>query len=382
MAADLVVTLILAACVGTPYPDRNPKNPFDLYAKSVRESQAHNVSAIIDQRDPSVQGAQRIKLDRDRKGRFHKTVVLPFSMEGVESVDDGKKWMTVFPDEHEVQVLDSPLRDPHDEEDRLRLANKNYTFSYDRDSQIAGRKTVCLVATPKAMELATRRFFLDAETLYPLRLETYGAGPSVVEFSTVQIAFPASLPSGTFDLPSDYGMKIYQYARPKSFKYSSAAASALGFRPILPRNIELGFVIEEQQVSVRSTWSTLVLRLTDGLVRATVYEFSSEAQVDEGPIQNRDDLRTSNVHVMIVASMPEAARKRVLDSFNVAQEQFLQIPVRPVNSLSRNLEPGTGALALANLDKSSPLSGTGLAERFRRATEGAWTLCRSKQDEQ
>jgi hypothetical protein len=374
MGAEFVFSLFVAACAtATPTQQRNPKNPFELYVKSVRDSQSHNVSALIDQHDPSESEIQTVKLLRDKRGRFHKTVVGPLRWEGVESVDDGNRWVTLFPDERTVQDQESPLRYPHDETERLKLAEKNYTFSYDGESSVAGRRSVRLVATPHWPTLETRRYFLDAETLYPLRVETVG-DHSAIEFTTIEIAFPQSIDPYAFRLPDTRGFRVFKYDHPHEITTLPSAEHELGFRPILPSRLNLGFRIQEKQVSVRSSWETLVLRLTDGLVRATVYEFSVDAKFDLDKINNRTDGQTATVKVMVVASMPEEARRQLLDSFVQPEMDFLGNQPLPVSSLSRILEPNTGPLALANLDKSSPPSELSLVEEFRRATEGRWTL--------
>ena len=378
MVPELAYSFFVVVCVtASPRPEHYPKNAFELYARSVRESSSHNVFAIVDQHDPSVPGGQRVKVERDKKGRFRKTVLQPLSMQGRVSVDNGVRWRTVFPDERVVQDQDSPLKKPHEEAERLNLAKRNYSFTVDGEGQVAGRKVIRLLAEPHYDQLDKRRISLDSETLYPLRLECFSENHNVVEFATIEIAFPKTMDEYTFNLPDTLNMRVFKYNEPRPLRDQMHAERELGFRPIVPTRVGLGFEIQEEQVSNNSNYQTLVLRLTDGLARATVYEFSVDAQVDVSSIENRSVGTMGTVRVMVVASMPEEARDLLLRCFTPDDQQLVNFRVPPVNSLSRFVEPNRCRLALANLDKSSPLSGTNLADRFRRATEGAWTLCRS-----
>jgi hypothetical protein len=301
-------TISGAACA-----TREKPSAFDLLAKSLRCDCGFNVCALIQQRDPFGSGLQRVKVDRDRNGKIHKLVLGPLTMQGVESLDDGIRWQTILPDENLVLDQESPSRDQSGAEKRLRLARKNYRFDFLGETTIAGRRAFRIQACPLRPSLACRAYVLDAETLYPLKEESIQDGQAQLEFLTLDISFPKALNEDQFGLRPEVGMKVVKFERPQSIREPAEARRLLGFTPYMPKGDPLGFEPQEMQVSQNGDWQALVVRLTDGLARATLYEYMAGTR----PVRAMDHSTTreiDGVRLMIVCPLSDSVRNALLDS--------------------------------------------------------------------
>ncbi len=291
---------------------------FELLAQSLRRECTFNVSALIDQRDPFAAGWQRVKIERDKRGRVHKCVLQPLRMQGIESVDDGQRWLTVLPDQKMVLDQTSPSKDECDEALRLKLARSNYRFEVDGHSTVAGRQVVTIVARPVHAVLYTRRYSLDSQTLYPLKVEEVRNGSPSVEFVTLDVSYPASVNPEEFVFRQKIGMRTLKFDRPANVRSSADAERILGFTPLLPKGRPLGFEAQEMQVNQDGKWQALVIRLTDGLIRATVYEYADDHRpvsvMEQCSVRESDGIR-----LLVVCPLSESIRQTLLDSFTAAR---------------------------------------------------------------
>ncbi len=246
----------------------------EMLIKSMQGDFGANVSATIYQRDHRGSNLyERIKILRSRHGQQHWTVVEPLSHAGIESVDDGSRWQTYIPDERLLIDQASPGRARADLRRRLRLARQNYVFMTKPHVDIAGRPVYCVCAAPRNNRLDERRYCLDARTAYPLRMETLApSGAVTVVYDTKDVQFPDAFSPGAFEMHPLPGFNKLTYDRPRSMS-KREVKNLLGFDPIEPGELPLGFHLEDMQYSGSQEWKSVVVRLTDGLARANVYEW-------------------------------------------------------------------------------------------------------------
>jgi hypothetical protein len=312
LAACALATPEIAPYVNAESPPRKP-NAFELLSRSFKCDCGFNVCALIEQRDPFGAGLQRVKVDRDRDGKVHKLVLSPLSVQGIESLDDGVRWQTILPDQNLLLDQQSPSQDGEAAEFRLRLARKNYKFKFIGQTDIAGRRAIEVEARPLHRELSARTYAFDAETLYPLKEESWEDGHPQVEFVTLDICYPKNLNESEFALRQEMGMRVVKFERPQSVRAPSDAHRALGFCPFIPKGAPLGFESQEMQISQEGEWQSLVIRLSDGLARATLYEYSANS----APVRAMDHSSTreaDGVILMIVCPLGESVRSTLLDS--------------------------------------------------------------------
>jgi hypothetical protein len=65
------------------------------------------------------------------------------------------------------------------------------------------------------------------------------------------------------------------------------------------------------------------MRLTDGLVRATVYQWQSKpGSRDPHSIENSSVIDTGSLKIMLVTDLPASVRRKILDAFALRSEQM------------------------------------------------------------
>lgn len=290
----------------------------EFLLKSWQNKFPDNVNAIINQRDPrSESGMRQIHVLRSKDGKQRAKVLEPLRFQGIETIDDGVRNRTYFPDDHEIIDDESLSKVDTDFRERLELAKKNYTFDISAHARIAGRATLCVTATPKYSEMDLRKFYLDAANSYPLRAETVSAnGEVTVIFETKVIRYKDKFDSDTFKFQDFPNVRLIKYTRPKTYSRAQIGAQ-VGFSPYVPETLPYGFRVQEIQYSkgtASSPWSPVRIRIYDGLARATVYQW-----IPRGENLRTGDNSTSKtvagVKIMIVSDLGPRIRQRLLDAF-------------------------------------------------------------------
>lgn len=339
----------------------------DLLLKSMQRSFPVNISAVIVQRDPSGDGSyQRVKVVRSKDGRVRHTVLQPLRLQGIESIDDGEMMRIYLPDNKALILQESPQKASNDAESRLALAKQNYAFSIGDRPRIAGRQTICVVATPKVADLGVRRYYLDADTQYPLRMELIDpSGKSVPIVDTKDVQYPPKVDAAVFEMRALPGVEKLNYTRPKSLG-KSQAQETLGFIPSLPSNLPMGFRVQEIQYNASPKWKSAVVRLSDGLARATVYQWKPNGTEIES-IEDSTTVDHNGIRLMLVSDMPAQVRLRLLRAF--IQQANAEDPPRalrfigmmgPRPGLSASAELMAVLWAFAQVDGLAGLSGYGV----------------------
>ncbi len=281
---------------------------------------SHNVAAIIMQRmvdEPT--RMQQIQVVLSKDGRLRHTVLQPLSQQGMESVDDGRVTRTFIPDRKMVIEMPSPRLTPCDAISRIKLAERNYTLRVEDSPRVAGREAVLVSALPRSTDMAERRYTIDPRTGYLLKLETVSDGKATTSFETKFVDYPRELPRDVFEFQRLSGSVKVVVRTPQELKDPRNAAHQLDFEPILPSSLPMGFVIEGTEVVNPERGHMIGVRITDGLVKGSVYQWpkSDEAKM-KFPMQGASVLDIGNVRLMLMADIPFEARQKLLSAFAAA----------------------------------------------------------------
>lgn len=257
----------------------------------------------------------QVQIDQSRDGRIRVGMLQPLSMQGVTSVDDGKTWTTYFPDDRRMVVQESPRASQPDPRWRLEIAQRNYSFRMEPGEQVAGRRTIAVVAVPRNEGLPVRRYTIDQERSYMLRLETIGDDdrPNVL-LDTKDISFPNDVDARLFDIRPIGDVRTIKLDAPTRFQSSRKAAPLVGFRPIVPEDMPFGFVVSDKLFTASDEAKFVAIRISDGLVTATVYQWDGRKPAQPWPASGRDR-EVEGIRLRLIGDLPDGVMSKVLDSF-------------------------------------------------------------------
>lgn len=300
-----------------------------LLLKTLERSYPQNVIAIIMQRTGEANGSmQRVQVQINRDGKMRQTVIYPLSLEGVETIDDGRQSATFLPDENLVIVQESPKLLPNDAGTRISLTVRNYSLKLGGNATIAGRPATIVVATPRARELETRRYYIDEKTGFLLQLETMESnGRPKIAFQAQTVVYPAKISPQTFMIDLEVGN--YQktiYKRRGNILSMDSRGSSLGFEPVLPDRLPMGFELQDAQINDSGDWRSVAVRITDGPVKGTVYQWPSSEKVGVKATAGTTMDTAGGLKFVVAADIPEAARKRLLNTFLEAARRQAYVP--------------------------------------------------------
>lgn len=283
-----------------------------LLLLSMEKGRDANVSAIVTQSGPA--GKVQIKLEQSSDGFERHTILQPLSMQGVTSVDDGRTWMMYWPDERRVLSQESPRRSQADADERVRLADKNYDLKIASETSIAGRRAVCVTAEPRNREMVERRFYIDSETSFLLRIEREqpGAGSEVI-FDTKAISFPKRIPKCELFSKSD--VRIIERDPPVTIRLGTNVRETVGFEPVVPQSLPLGFVVHAAQITGENSRRFIAIRITDGLVNATVYQFDGRRERSDRSGSRDRGVEANGIRFRVVGDLTDAAKELILSRF-------------------------------------------------------------------
>lgn len=289
----------------------------EVLSVSMQRMSRENVIAIILQNGSDAEGGQqRVRLQRAKDGRTRLTVLAPLKLQGIESIDNGDLQIVYWPDKKTIIQQGSLLKDIDDANDRVNLAGRNYLFSMETKGVIAGRKTVCITATPKHAELGNRKYYIDSKTYYPLKLETQEGDGIRTVFEVKSVQYPASLTASTFQFTPQRGTTTVKYTRPTDVRSNEAAKELIGFSPVVPTKLPYGFEVQDLQVKLDDTWKHVKFRITDGLIRATVYQWRPDGK--DAPISSISGTALGEVNglkILVASDMGPDFRSRMLEAF-------------------------------------------------------------------
>lgn len=367
--------LLVASTLSALAQDADLNKARRLLFQNMERIVTRNVVAVVVFRDPTMRGReQQIKLTESPEGTSRRTILQPLSMQGVETVDDGRQAATFLPDRRELIVQDSPRRQACNAEFRMRLLDRNYQLRLVSARRVAGRPAVTVVAVPRTEDLDIRRFTFDAETGFLLRMETERPGESpVVRLEVQVVSYPAELPRETFDLKPVGGVRRVRYRSPEPFKPRENSPIE-GLNPIVPRRLPSGFRVEEVQV-LDPEKRMVAVRITDGLVRGTVYQRPAGGE-SRPPMPGASVLETANVRLVLMVDAGPKVRERLLQAFAQSANRrasgeieglwtflpaFSELLLAPIalSSLEVRVEDGELRIVVPVLDRpQGPTTGT------------------------
>jgi hypothetical protein len=221
-----------------------------------------------------------------------------------------------WPDRNVLIDQESPSKTPCDAAWRIELTKKNYRLRFVSAIKIAGRATRCVEAVPIDSRMETRRFYIDSVTSYPLRLETYAGNRRLSTITdTKEISYPDSVANDRFVLAPAGTTRTLRYDRPQTLKLSDAQR-LIGFTPLIPKEMPMGFAMQDMQLTQSERWRSVAIRVTDGLVRGTIYQWRSRR--GEPDIEGMDEnsvVQVGDIKMMMVSDLDSSRRRAMLEAF-------------------------------------------------------------------
>ncbi len=322
----------------------------NLLGKSMQRSFSSNIIAVILQKDPRSDSFQRVKVERNKLGMARCTILAPLRWSGMASVDTGTRLLTYLPDKRIILDQEAPGARSDEVAERIALAKRNYHLRIIPSEAVAGRQTICVEAKPKEDDLEIRRYTLDAQTAYPLRLETFQAGNEInVMFDTKDISFPKSLDAKLFTLEPSGDVFIQKFTKPKKVLSGHQAKNLVGFVPLVPSGLPLGFKVQDLQFSEEGQWKSIVVRMSDGLAKATLYQWPASSAVTVQTFSNSSTMvdKSTGLRLMIVSDLSPAVRIQLLKAF--IAEALIEPSVRAQRLFGVSFPLGAGLQASLEL---------------------------------
>lgn len=277
------------------------------------------LSAIVVQKaGPNCPSDMQFKVEQTANGQKKITILQPLSNQGRVSLDDGKFWQNYSPDENRIMVAPSPQLSREDPKERIELANQNYRFMLEKNGIIAGRETIVVTATPRYPELPVRRYSIDTDKDVLLRMETIDtSGKKNLHFDTQAIWYPQGREAPTsFSLKPVGNPRKISVPGPQKIESPSWARARTGFAPIVPRDLPFGFIVREPQLTGEDEERFVAIRITDGLLMATVYQWDPRRVRD--PLGKDMAVLTrfvNGIRIGLVGELPDTVHGRLLDLF-------------------------------------------------------------------
>lgn len=299
----------------------------ELLERSMARAPVRNVRAIICQRlDYHSSIMEQVKVEMSTDGKLHQIVLAPLSLQGYEAVDDGTWSKTYLPDSRTLIVQASPKASREEAKARMKLVLKNYRLKIERQEKIAGRRAIVVAAEPVHKNLETRCYAIDERTGFLLRLETCRPGaPTILHMETKFVEFPKELCDDVFEI-SAMGAKTKRYEM-RSLS-SKNLAREVGFAPAIPASLPQGFIVQDIQTDTDSQMRSVALRLTDGLVRISVYQWQSDEKGRSPSPEGTTVGEVGALRILVSGDTPDAVREEILRAFLAAAKagQALGIP--------------------------------------------------------
>lgn len=286
----------------------------DVLMRYLERGKLVAMTAIIEQPiQPRSSQTMQVKLLQDN-GKRRTTILQPLSLQGRTSIIDKERWINYYPDERRMLIQQAP--EPSNWEspkERMGLASKNYAFELAKSQDIAGRKSFLVVATPKASEMPTRRYSIDASKYVLLKLETRAGNDFRVLYDTKAIDFPTNpVNEAYFELKPLGDVQVVKLSPPKPVSSGMDVKGVLGFQPIMPRSLPFGFMSRNPELTGDDDCRMLAIQITDGLANATVYQFSSSLS---SGIPEPFEVSLGGFRIRLVSDLPGDVGHKLLDAF-------------------------------------------------------------------
>lgn len=317
-ALFVLAAAIPLASIADPDWQRRRESPRHLLYKSMTVARRYAISSVIIQRLAHINdGEVEMKMEQDVYGRTRFTIWQPSHMRGLISLDDGVNWYTYMPNHKRLIKQESPRASQDDPSMQMYLANQNYNWKLEKGPDIASCPTVIVSATPKAKGMMTRRYYLDSRTSLMLQMETIGAdGQKTVQLETRSIAYLKESPRLPVPGEDDDSIKKRVVPPPERFTIPSAVVDKVGFTPIVPDSLPYGFVVKTKELVGPPRDQFAALRLSDGLVTETIYQWKDRPSKKRGPFDmNKGTVLINGIRMRAVGEVPNGLAQKLLQAF-------------------------------------------------------------------
>lgn len=153
----------------------------------------------------------------------------------------------------------------------IELMLKNYRVERVGEDLIAGRRCVILWIKPAHRGNPSRKMWIDSETLFPLRKESYNSDGELESVSTfTKIEYHPDIPEELFRIPE--GWRRIERPGFKPIDLSRDLSSELGFKPILLKNPPKGYVLSGAFLNATPPGPLLQVKYTDGMNQISLFE--------------------------------------------------------------------------------------------------------------
>jgi len=200
---------------------------------------------------------------------------------------------------------------------QIYLADENYTWKMEKGPDVASCPTVIVTATPKAKGMLTRRYYLDSRTSLMLQMETVAPdGKKTVTLETQSVAYLKESPKLPIPGEDDPDVVTRTLPTPERVATPSSAKDKVGFTPIVPDKLPFGFIVKSTEIVGPPNDQFVALRITDGLVTETVYQWKDSTSKRRGPFGSKEGTIVSKgIRIRLVGEVPSEPAKKILQSF-------------------------------------------------------------------
>ncbi len=151
------------------------------------------------------------------------------------------------------------------------LMLRNYRVERAGEDLIAERRCVILWIKPVHRGNPSRKVWIDSETLFPLRKESYNSNGELESVSMfTEIEYAPDIPEGLFKLPE--GWMTVERPGFKPIDLDRDLSSELGFKPILLKNLPEGYVLSGAFINAAAPGPLLQVKYTDGMNQISLFE--------------------------------------------------------------------------------------------------------------
>lgn len=257
----------------------------------------------------------RYSLSQDDHGRRKMVVLQPLAMQGMVSVDDGDVLASFCPDSSRWYTMPSPRLDSRDAEYRLNLTQRNYRLAVEKNLTIAGRPATVVLAVPVAKQMPTRRIAVDSERDVLLRVEViHPGGKRETLYDTKAITFPRAVQGQAISITRPKEARAIAFEAPTPLSSSREAKRTCGFVPLIPQKIPYGFQVRSVEAAQNSGSRYVALRLTDGMVMATLYQWDRTETSNPIGGPSGMDRTIGNVQLRLAGELSEQVRMQIMES--------------------------------------------------------------------
>lgn len=313
----MIVRILRASIIGLTLLSIASAGESALSVLSTAMSKRTKTPAVLIQTQ-SMPGEQNFKitykLEMDGSGRYRRTVLQPLRMQGVVSVDDGRQWSVFYPDDNFVVVQPSPSQ--CDLRNRLDLIRANYKVTFDSPDKVAGRTAFVIRCSANSDGLPSRRIYVDMASYLMVRMDIIpddGSAATTI-LDTLSVDLPTHIARETFTVPTNDSTRISKVDASKTVLNAADASARAGFEVHLPKTLPFGFSVSRIEVLRDKPRAMVALRLTDGFVNVTAYQWAPGAEPPTRHGSNRSARASgTGFEMMAVGDLTGPMLQRLVD---------------------------------------------------------------------